>query len=93
MIDAPYTGADVRYDSAFSGDFFGVGAALAAGPPRARRPRPAVASATSALCRACRCVRNIRTSPRLPLHPAQPHVAASIPRRVRRSRAPRRAAA
>jgi cell wall-associated NlpC family hydrolase len=25
MIDAPYTGADVRYDSAFSGDFFGVG--------------------------------------------------------------------
>ena len=25
MIDAPYTGVDVRYDSAFSGDFFGVG--------------------------------------------------------------------
>ena len=25
MIDAPYTGVDVRYDSAFSGDFFAVG--------------------------------------------------------------------
>ena len=25
MIDAPYTGVDVRYDSAFNADFFGVG--------------------------------------------------------------------
>jgi peptidoglycan DL-endopeptidase CwlO len=25
MIDAPYTGVDVRYDAAFGGDFYGVG--------------------------------------------------------------------
>jgi cell wall-associated NlpC family hydrolase len=25
MIDAPYTGVDVRYDSAFSGDYFASG--------------------------------------------------------------------
>ena len=25
MIDAPYTGVDVRYDSAFGGDYFASG--------------------------------------------------------------------